>query len=254
MAKLQILSTSESREFEAMEKIVDSKSSLKGRENSWEVWSALRVIQSGRLYREKHKSFFSYLKSKGIEQSRASRGISALNVRDSIEEKLWLYDGSKLSMIMTERHLRELVGLEEDLIPDVFKLACELAGSNAVTFNHLKTARSRLSSPKSARRTLSRIDESGENVPDVMAEAFSARYALSDISERIRLIVLELQSIASRPGGQYLQFDEIHAGLSRISRAISQSGFGVTCRGCGGSGCDSCGDTGFFPKRRLREE
>lgn len=253
MAKLQILSASESRELQSMEKIVDSNCRIKGREASWELLGALRVIRSGRLYREQYTSFFSYLKSKGLNQSTVSRGLSALEVKDSIEEKAWLYDRSKVGMIMSERCLRELVGLEADSIPEVFRIACNDAGSGPVTFRHLKDARSKLS-PKGLRRKVERVDESGEQVPDFLAEAFGARYVLADVSAKLKSIVLELQAISSRPGGEYLPFQEIHSELSRISHAVALSGFGITCRECSGTGCAKCRSTGYIPKRRLREE
>lgn len=254
MAKLQILSATETREFQSMEQVIERTRVLKGRDSLWEFWGALRTVKSGRLYRENHGSFFSYLKSKGIEQSRVSRGINALDVKDSIEERAWLYDKAKVGMIMTERHLRELVGADEELLPLIFSTACDIAGDKPVSFRHLKTARAKVCTPKAKKRVSVRLDESGESIPDVMAESFAARYALSNISERIRLIVAELQALASRPGGQYIQFEELHSILSNASRAIAQSGFGITCQSCHGSGCDSCRDTGFHPKRKLREE
>lgn len=253
MAKLQLMSSSESREFSAMEEVLEKYSTLKGREAYWEVWAALRVIKSGRLYREKHSSFYSYLKAKGIDQSTASRGICALNIKDSIEERAWLYDKSKLGMIMSERHLRELNGLHADSIPEVVRIAFGLAGEDRVTYKHLKEAR-RKHLPPQFRKRVNRIDESGDSVPDIMAESFTARYSLLDVSEKIKSIVSELQLIASRPGGQYVQFEEIRIELGRISRAVAQSGFGVTCLECHGVGCTACRDTGFFPKRSLREE
>lgn len=253
MSKLQILSASESREFQSMERVVDGTCKLKGREASWELLGALRVIRSGRLYREQHKSFFSYLKSKGLNQSSVSRGLSALEVKEAIEEKAWLYDKSKVGMIMSERCLRELVGLDEDSIPEVFRIACDEAGYGPVTYRHLKDARAKLA-PKGLRRKVERVDESGEQVPDFLAEAFSARYMLADVSAKLKSIVIELQAISSRPGGEYLPFQEIHSELSKISHAIALSGFGVTCIDCHGTGCIRCKNTGYIPKRRLREE
>jgi hypothetical protein len=253
MARLQILTASEAREFNAMDKVVDDSCRIKGREASWEMLSALRVIRSGRLFREKCTSFFSYLKMKGLNQSTVSKGLSALEVKDLIEEKLWLYDKARVGMIMSERCLRELVGLDGDEIPEVFRMACQDAGDSDVTMRHLKDARAKLA-PRGLRRKVERVDESGEQVPDFLAEAFAARYALLDISSKIKSIVIELQSLSSRPGGEYLQFDVLHSELSKIGHAIAQSGFGVTCIECCGTGCVKCRSTGYIPKRRLRGE
>jgi len=237
-----------------MEKIVDSKVSIKGRESQWELWHALSRIMSGRLYREKHSSFYAYLRAKGIEQSRVSRGISALGVKYAIEEKLWLYDRESVRMIMSEHHLRELVGLDHDAMPEVVRVASQIAEGGKITAKNLKTARAKVSAPRAARRLSHRLDENGDSVPEVMAESFSARNALNELSDRIRAIAEELKAIASRPGGQFVPCEEILAGLGNISRALVLSGFGITCQECSGLGCTSCRNTGFHPKRRLRSE
>jgi hypothetical protein len=233
---------------------VEQHSKLKGRESQWTLWRALSQIRSGRLYREKHSSFHAYLRSKGIEQSKVSRGLNALLVKDAIEERLWLYNRESVRMIMTENHLRELVGLDPDTLPEVVRIAGELAGEKQITSRHLKSARTKLSIPKAVRRLQLRVDENGDNVPGVMSDSYSARYALCELSEKLKAVAEELKAIAAKPGGQYVPLNEILLGLGSISRAIVLSGFGVTCQECSGVGCSSCRNTGFHPKRKLRSE
>ncbi len=216
----------------------------------WAVFEDLRRIRDARLYRAEFGTFEEYVRSDlGYTAKYAHRMIQALEVKHTVEA----VGGVVATQIENERQLRELVGIEEDKLPKVLEAAAEIAGPERVTSTHLKQARESIA-PREAKVRGSVVnDEAGSEVPDHLRRAHANGMLLKQVSTKVQGIAKELQKLAELPGGECLEVDKLAAQLSAVGNAVALSAYGATCDRCGGDGCDSCRERGWFPRRNVRD-
>lgn len=129
------LSLEEKSNFANLERVIEI-----GFQSLLATGSALKEIRDGRLYRESHKTFESYIKARwSIECRQAYRLIDASEVK---QELLTISSRApKASEITREGQLRELSGVPSEALERVVERATEIAGDLPLTAKILKQAR-----------------------------------------------------------------------------------------------------------------
>jgi hypothetical protein len=101
---------------------------------------ALKEIRDLKLYRESYKTFEKYVDEKwGFKKSRAYQIIEASDVSKRISTNGG--QNERASEITSERQLRELKEVPDELMAPVIDRAAELAGDDKITASDLKQSR-----------------------------------------------------------------------------------------------------------------
>lgn len=215
----------------------------------WAVFEDLRRVRDARLYRVDFKSFDEFVRvDLGYTAKYAHRMIQALGTKELVDS----VDIPDASQIDNERKLRELSGLPQKEIAEVINEASAIAGDEPITHRHLKQARERVAPRETIRAVVN--DDEGREVPDHLRRAHANGAMLKQIAKKIAGLGAELKKVAEMPGGECVDVDKVCASLSSVGNAVSLSAYGATCDRCGGDGCDSCGQRGWFPQRNVKRD
>lgn len=237
------LNVIERKKLKSLEEVVE-----RGVESFLATGSALKEIRDERLYREDHKTFESYVKSKwGFDRTHAYRLIESSDIKKDLSpvgDKI-----PKASEINTERQLRELRTVPSEAIEAVVEKAAEIAGDAPITAKVLKEAREQvLAEPE---------ELVYEDVPDEpkIPDALKCVPWFKDQLKLVNELKRNLDTVKELPGTELI-FGRQRSILREIEHV--KGGFVAAmphsvCPRCKGEACAQCGNIGWVNKQRFDE-
>jgi len=251
---IDVLSVVERRSLESLEKVIES-----GVESFLATGSAMKEIRDQRLYREGHRTFESYLKTKwGFDRSYAHRLIDASDVKKDL-----LPMGNKnpkVGEITTERQLRELASVPHESLEDVIEKASEIAGDAPLTAKVLKEAREQVLEPEKLEEPTAEEPacEDVEPEPEPEPEPVGPLDCVGWFKEQIGLVnqlIRNLDTVAEAPGNELLvsRRRSILREIEHIKGSFRAVMPHAICPRCQGKCCTHCGNMGWVNKQRFDE-
>jgi hypothetical protein len=251
---IDVLSVVERRSLEKLEKVIES-----GVESFLATGSAMKEIRDQRLYREGHRTFESYLKTKwGFDRSYAHRLIDASDVKKDL-----LPMGNKnpkVGEITTERQLRELASVPHESLEDVIEKASEIAGDAPLTAKVLKEAREQVLEPEKLEEPTAEEPacEDVEPEPEPEPEPVGPLDCVGWFKEQIGLVnqlIRNLDTVAEAPGNELLvsRRRSILREIEHIKGSFRAVMPHAICPRCQGKCCTHCGNMGWVNKQRFDE-
>ncbi len=248
---IDVLSVVERRSLEKLEKVIES-----GVESFLATGSAMKEIRDQRLYREGHRTFESYLKTKwGFDRSYAHRLIDASDVKKDL-----LPMGNKnpkVGEITTERQLRELASVPHESLEDVIEKAAEIAGDAPLTAKVLKEAREQVLEPTEPTAEEPACEDV-EPEPEPEPEPVGPLDCVGWFKEQIGLVnqlIRNLDTVAEAPGNELLvsRRRSILREIEHIKGSFRAVMPHAICPRCQGKCCTHCGNMGWVNKQRFDE-
>jgi hypothetical protein len=248
---IDVLSVVERRSLESLEKVIES-----GVESFLATGSALKGIRDQRLYREKHKTFESYLKARwGFDRSYAHRLIDASDVKKDL-----LPMGNKnpkVGEITTERQLRELASVPHESLEDVIEKAAEIAGDTPLTAKVLKEAREQVLEPTETTAEEPACEDV-EPEPEPEPEPVGPLGCVGWFKGQIGLVnelVRNMDTVVEVPGNELLMSRRlsIRREIEHIKGSFRAVMPHAICPRCQGKCCAQCGNHGWVNKQRFDE-
>ncbi len=246
-----VLNVVERRSLENLEKVIE-----RGVESFLATGSALKEVRDQRLYREGHKTFESYLKTKwGFDRSYAHRLIDASDVKRDL-----LPIGNKIPKakeINTEGQLRELTDVPEDLLEEVIEKASEIAGDAPLTAKVLKEAREQVLEPTESTAEEPACEDV-ETQPEPEPEQVGPLQCVGWFKEQISLVnelVRNMDTVVEVPGNELLMSRRlsIRREIDHIKGSFRAVMPHAICPRCHGKCCTQCGNMGWVNKQRFDE-
>ncbi len=248
---IDVLSVVERRSLESLEKVIES-----GVESFLATGSALKGIRDQRLYREKHKTFESYLKARwGFDRSYAHRLIDASDVKKDL-----LPMGNKnpkVGEITTERQLRELASVPHESLEEVIEKAAEIAGDTPLTAKVLKEAREQVLEPTETTAEEPACEDV-EPEPEPEPEPVGPLDCVGWFKEQIGLVnelIRNMDTVVEVPGNELLMSRRlsIRREIEHIKGSFRAVMPHAICPRCQGKCCAQCGNHGWVNKQRFDE-
>jgi hypothetical protein len=248
---LESLNVVERQSLESLEKVIDS-----GVESFLSVGSALKEIRDQKLYRERHKTFETYVKARwGFDRSRAYQLIDASELKADLSTMV--DKNPRANEVKTERQLRELASVPSESLAEVIEKASEIAGDAPLTAKVLKEAREQVLEP--AEPTAEEpACEDVEPEPEPEPEQVGPLQCVGWFKEQIRLVgevKQNLEQVAEVSGNEILMARRpvILREIERIKESFSIAMPQAICPKCQGGRCIQCGNMGWVTKKRLDE-
>ncbi len=155
--------------------------------------------------------------------------------------------------------VRELGKTEEDMQPDVYAAAVELAGSDPrkVTASHVKSAAEGLVGDETPPETIDVPadpvqDSDGRDVPPELWDVFAEAEKFKELNRLINAAKLICRPLGESPAGVYLDGEACFKRLSAAQHAAKLAQPHSICGECKGSGCNGCGGNGFLITTELK--
>jgi hypothetical protein len=249
----QSLSAIEKTSLKTLEKVIES-----GVASFLATGSALKEIRDDRLYRENHKTFESYIKSRwGFEKSRAYQLIAASDIKDNLST---VVDVPKAKEINNERQLRELTNVPAESLKDVIVKASEIVGDEPLTAKAIKQAREEVleTKPEPVKEEFVDVEDEPESATkdDPFFDAKDRSAAINSLSKLGDKWRREIKDLCNDDGCEYLafEFQEIDDLIKRVQFKMRQSTFAHVCFDCNGKGkkCGKCKQLGWLCKGSLQ--
>jgi hypothetical protein len=246
-----VLNVVERRSLENLEKVIE-----RGVESFLATGSALKEVRDQRLYREGHKTFESYLKTKwGFDRSYAHRLIDASDVKRDL-----LPIGNKIPKakeINTEGQLRELTDVPEDLLEEVIEKASEIAGDAPLTAKVLKEAREQVLEPTESTAEEPACEDV-ETQPEPEPEPVGPLQCVGWFKDQIGLVnelIRNMDTVMEAPGNELLMSRRlsIRREIEHIKGSFRAVMPHAICPRCHGKCCAQCGNHGWVNKQRFDE-
>jgi hypothetical protein len=251
---IDVLSVVERRSLEKLEKVIES-----GVESFLATGSAMKEIRDQRLYREGHRTFESYLKTKwGFDRSYAHRLIDASDVKKDL-----LPMGNKnpkVGEITTERQLRELASVPHESLEDVIEKAseaAEIAGDAPLTAKVLKEAREQVlepTEPTAEEPACEDVEPEPEPEPEPVGPLQCVGWFEGQIG-LVNELIRNMDTVVEVPGNELLMSRRlsIRREIEHIKGSFRAVMPHAICPRCQGKCCAQCGNHGWVNKQRFDE-
>ncbi len=248
---IDVLSVVERRSLESLEKVIES-----GVESFLATGSAMKEIRDQRLYREGHRTFESYLKTKwGFDRSYAHRLIDASDVKKDL-----LPMGNKnpkVGEITTERQLRELASVPHESLEDVIEKAAEIAGDAPLTAKVLKEAREQVlepTEPTAEEPACEDVEPEPEPEPEPVGPLQCVGWFEGQIG-LVNELIRNMDTVVEVPGNELLMSRRlsIRREIEHIKGSFRAVMPHSICPRCQGKCCTQCGNHGWVNKQRFDE-
>jgi hypothetical protein len=234
------LSTVERKTLRTLESKIET-----GKQAFIEVGTALRDIRDGRLYRESHKSFDSYVQDRWNFQKRyAVFLISAVDVAENVNHgSQKVVDGAVISSvpeIPNERVARELAKVPEDEQADVWEEV-------TTTSPKVTAAAVRSVVEKRAETAAKPQPPLKPSYPPYVQEALDNARVGNAIVDDINAALAKVRALASGSGMELLlnKHQAITSFLQSAKSAVSTTIPYAVCPRCKGAKCPQCGNYGW---------
>jgi len=90
------------------------------------------------------------------------------------------------------------------------------------------------------------LDANGKKVPPNLDPVFADLDHFDNIATELRALAKKIKTLANSPSGKYLEGDALAAAITNVSKSVVKAKPYVTCKPCGGTGCDKCNKNGFI--------
>ena len=193
--------------------------------------------------------------------------------RKSVENALRMERHAKKS----DRAIAELCGVSNRFVGEVRKQVCTVhtstepetrTGRDGKEYPAPKPAASRKPEPHAINVLAGDCDEY-EDVPDdepktaeairdkcdrvvpaAFLESAGTRAAINATAFKFNALLREIDDLAGRPGGEFVQAQDLAERLRMVKGDLSQSAYWTHCPRCKGkAGCELCDGVGFMPER-----
>lgn len=244
------LDKDERKTLASLEKVIES-----GVASFLATGSALKEIRDDRLYRENHKTFESYIKSRwGFEKSRAYQLIAASDIKDNLST---VVDVPKAKEINNERQLRELTNVPAESLKDVIVKASEIVGDEPLTAKAIKQAREEVLAPETKPEPPKNVWEDINDEPEEKPSKPLPKTTMSQspdqlvpniqaVGESLLSLIKEMDRLSDQVGGEWIDMQEVETRAKSLRKLIRGFAHWVDCPECSGKGCNGCKKRGWL--------